>query len=156
MPTICMKTSPSSGRMGVDRHQIIEAVGLDAMAGKIKQRDVGADQFGAEFLQGGVEAGLVEVELRAAADHEKAERQQRIRHQLGVGRRDSAASGRSDRPNCRSPARHAFRHAPAGAGAKQKCRENQSRHDAGPAGHDDALPRAEQIPPSPLVSPAGG
>jgi hypothetical protein len=70
--------------MGIDRHQIIQPVGLDAMAGIIKQRDVGADQLALEFLQGGVESGLVEVEPGAAADHEKAERQQRIRHQFGV------------------------------------------------------------------------
>jgi hypothetical protein len=36
-------------RMGIDRHQIIEAVRLHAMAGVIKQRDVGAGQFLAEF-----------------------------------------------------------------------------------------------------------
>jgi hypothetical protein len=59
--------------MGIDRDQIIEAMRLDAMAGIIKQRDIGAGQFMAEFLQGAVEAGLVEVELGAAADHEKAE-----------------------------------------------------------------------------------
>ena len=36
-------------RMGVDRHQIIEAVRLHAMAGIIEQRDVGAGQLLAEF-----------------------------------------------------------------------------------------------------------
>jgi hypothetical protein len=72
-------------RMGVDRDQIVEAVRLHAMAGIIEQRDVGAGQLMAELLQGAVEAGFVEVKLGAAADHEKAERQQRIRHQPGVG-----------------------------------------------------------------------
>jgi hypothetical protein len=57
--------------MSVDRHQIVEAVGLDAVAGIVEQRDVGADQFGAELLQDVVEAGLVEVKLGAAADDEK-------------------------------------------------------------------------------------
>jgi hypothetical protein len=44
-------------------------------AGVIEQRDVGAGQLFLEFLQCSVEAGLVEVELRATADHEEAERQ---------------------------------------------------------------------------------
>ena len=71
-------------RIGIDRHQIVQPVGLDAMAGVIEQRDVGADQFLLKFLQRGVEAGLVEIELRAAADHEEAERRERVRHQLRV------------------------------------------------------------------------
>jgi hypothetical protein len=48
--------------MGIDRHQVIEAMGLDAMAGVIEQRDVGAGQLLAELLQRGVEAVLVEIE----------------------------------------------------------------------------------------------
>jgi hypothetical protein len=62
-------------RIGIGGHQIIQPMGLDAMAGVIKQRDVGAGQLFPEFLQRGVEAGLVEVELGAAAHHEEAERQ---------------------------------------------------------------------------------
>jgi hypothetical protein len=61
-------------RVGVDRHQVIDAMRLHAMAGVIKQRDVGADQLCPKFLQRGVEAGLVEIEPGAAADHEEAER----------------------------------------------------------------------------------
>ena len=73
-------------RMGVDGHDVIEAVRFHPMAGKVEQRHVRADQFLAESLQRVVEARLVEIDLRAAADHEEAEREQRIRHQPGVGR----------------------------------------------------------------------
>lgn len=73
-------------RVGVDGHDIIQAVRFDAVAGEIEQRHVRADQFLAESLQRMVEARLVEIDLRAAADHEEAERAQRIRYQSGVGR----------------------------------------------------------------------
>ena len=133
--------------MGIDRHQIIEAVGLHAMAGKIKQRDVGADQFGAEFLQRRVKAVLVQVKLGAAADHEEAERQQRIRHQLGVGRgvrqlRDGLIGRIADHQ------RDALFGMRGGAGAEQKA-ATIPRHEADPTGHDDAL-RGGEIPASPV------
>jgi hypothetical protein len=75
----------------------------------------------------------------AAADHEKAERQQRIRHQPGVGvgvwqRRHGAVGRIADYQ--RHPLLR-MRHR-AAAGAQQKCRENQSRHDADPTRHDNA------------------
>jgi hypothetical protein len=137
------------GRMGVDRHQVIEATGLDPVSGIIKQRDVGADQFMAEFLQGVVEGGFVEVELRAAADHEKAERQQRIRHQPGVGRgvgqRRHRAIGRIA-DHQRHPLVGMRRRAQARP--DQECRDHQSRHDADPTGHDRFSARGGEFPAS--------
>ncbi len=58
-------------RVGVDRHQIIEAMRLHAMAGIIKQRHIGAGQLGRKILQRLIETSLVEIEPGAAADHEK-------------------------------------------------------------------------------------
>ena len=74
------------GRIGVDRHEIIRAAHLHAVAGIVEQPDIGALQLRAESLHGAVEAGLVEIELRAAADQREAERAQRVGHQLGVVR----------------------------------------------------------------------
>src|SRR5262249_45712652 len=59
----------------------------ETMAGIVKQADVGALQLRPEALHGGVEAGLVEVELRAAADQLEAEALQCICHELCVVRR---------------------------------------------------------------------
>ena len=61
-------------RIGIDRHQIVQPVGLDAMAGVIEQRDVGTDQVVAELGERFVKTFVVEVEPGAAADHEEAER----------------------------------------------------------------------------------
>ena len=126
-------------RMGVDRRQIIEAVSLDAMAGVIEQRNVGAGQLGLELLKRLIEAGLIEIQLGAAADHEKAKRQQRIRHQPGVGRRvwqhRHRAVGRIADHQCN--ALFGMRHR-GHPGAQQNGREKQSRHDADPTRHDDA------------------
>jgi hypothetical protein len=118
------------------------------MSGIIEQRDVGAGHLVAEFPQGAVEAGLVEVKPGAAADHEEAERQQRVRHQSGVGRgiwqRRHRTVGR-----IADHQRHAFfgMCRRAHGGAHQKCRDHQSRHDADPTSHGDALHRQGPFPP---------
>ena len=60
-------------RVGVDRHQIIRAAHLDAVTGVIEQRDIRSLDLLAEILDGVVDCGLVEIELRAAADQREAE-----------------------------------------------------------------------------------
>ena len=60
-------------RIGADRNQIIRAGDLNAVAGVIEQRDVGALNLAAEILHGAVHRRLVEIELGAAADQGEAE-----------------------------------------------------------------------------------
>ncbi|MGY3530642.1 hypothetical protein ACVISU_003410 [Bradyrhizobium sp. USDA 4452] len=67
-----------------DRHQIIRAAHLDAMAGVIEQRHIGAHQLAAEALDRGIETGLVEVDLGLPADQRKAEPLQRAGHELCI------------------------------------------------------------------------
>ena len=55
-------------RIGADRHQIIGAADLHAVARIIEQRHVGAVALPAERLHHRVEPAFVEIELRAAAD----------------------------------------------------------------------------------------
>ena len=68
-------------RIGADRHQIIRSVHLNAVAGIVEQRDVGALDLPTEVLHGGVERRLVEIELGASADQGEAEAEKRIGHQ---------------------------------------------------------------------------
>ena len=54
------------------------------MAGVVEHPDIGALQRLAEFLDREIEAGLVQIELRAIADQREAEPLQGRRHQHGV------------------------------------------------------------------------
>ena len=71
-------------RIGVDRHEIVLAAHLHAVAGIVEQRDVGPCICASEGLHRLVERALVEVELRAAADQRETEPLRVRRDQRGV------------------------------------------------------------------------
>jgi len=60
-----------AGRVGADRHQIVGAVYLYAVAGIIEQRDVCALNLPPEILDVGIEGSFVEIDLGASADQVK-------------------------------------------------------------------------------------
>ena len=101
------------GRVGVDRNEIVLAADLHAMARIVEQPDIGARQLRPEGLHGSVEGGLVEIELRAAADQRETERTAACRPGAWHRWRDYPAARHCGRPNCRSPARRACRRARA-------------------------------------------
>ena len=70
--------------IGGDRNQIVRAGDLDAVAGVIEQRDVGALNLPAERLHRQIHRRLVEIELGAAADQREAERGERLGHQRRI------------------------------------------------------------------------
>src|SRR5271170_5560958 len=67
-------------RVGVDRNQVVRTVHLHAVAGVIEQSDVGALQFRSKLLNSLVEAGLVEIKLRAVTYQPETEQAQGVRH----------------------------------------------------------------------------
>ena len=71
-------------RIGGDRHEIVFAAHLNSVPGVIEEANVSAEHHSAEAFDNRLEAGLVEIELRAAADELEAERSQRFSDQLCV------------------------------------------------------------------------
>jgi hypothetical protein len=73
----------------VDGNEIVRAAELDAVAGIVEQRDVGALHLCPEALHGAIEAGLVQVDLRTAAGQREAKPAQGVGDEPGVARRAS-------------------------------------------------------------------
>ena len=109
-----------TGRVGADRDQEIRAAYLNAMAGIIEHRDVGALQRRPEFLHGKVERGLVQIELRPVADQGEAQAAQRRRHQRGVAAWIFQPRRRSGSSSCRLRARCVC---PPGRGRQRRGRQ---------------------------------
>ena len=70
--------------IGGDRNQVIRAGDLDAVAGVIEQRDVGALNLPAERLHRQIHRRLVEIELGTAADQREAEGGECLGHQRRI------------------------------------------------------------------------
>jgi hypothetical protein len=71
-------------RIGANRHQIIGAADLHAVAGVIEKRDIGALNPLAKILHGLIHRGLVKIELSATTNQDKTQAGKGVGHQPRV------------------------------------------------------------------------
>ena len=79
------------GELGVDRDQIVDARGLDAVAGIIDHRDVGVARQGGEIAHGALH--LHDAEIVALVDHVEFRALQQRRDRVGVVERVGEQAG---------------------------------------------------------------
>ena len=104
--------------LGVDRHQIIDAADLEAVAGIIDHRPIGLFGLAGEGFS--ASKNLSRVRSLASVTVWKPSVLQRVGDQFGVARRIVERDARSCRRHCRSPARCGDRRSPAGRLRRQR------------------------------------